>query len=494
MTPLFETQFTVKPSFDKEAFIEEVLKWLKGMGRKGAGVMRDEAQRDISGAEAFICGADGDELYLREATNVRGDEIIGQQYTVPDGARAWQTEAVLLRPAEGGPGVFRMRARCVAREGLPELERPKKPYLIKRLIQGGWAEKDGAFDVGEALIDLPDTAEGRDMAERILTGKGSERLPVVYCSAPFSGQGLSRRNLNNLAFMLGGIAHVVVEPTSDFARQLRITTQGQNPYNGAIGLVVPRRGVMMRIRPPQGGEKESDLVARVIDEAAMIRSHMAFDEGCSWTQLIEARARNRRDDMRGRASSQALEDELAEQEKLYTEELEAKDEIIREREQEIKELQDAAARAVRRTDAVFQDDFLVGLEPEIYEGENFDRVRFVLEEILAGRQVMVDPRSRACLERLLDQTDYTGRAKALWREIRNATKDARGFDRNVSRVLESCGYVAKSDNKHLRMQAGDGFNGLEPITVMHSPSDARGKMNHAAQLAGVLGIKDLKTR
>src|SRR5690606_35895810 len=143
--------------------------------------------------------------------------------------------------------LVRLRTQCIATTPGARLDTPRKPYLIKALLKSGW----GGTDQGIAVSDQPVWLEGTDAgiatAKLVTLGEAAKWLPTVYVSATGNGSWLlSRQEIETLAYDLGGIAHVVVEPDRAFSFDLRDATEARNAYGGTVGLSVPGQGIARR--------------------------------------------------------------------------------------------------------------------------------------------------------------------------------------------------------------------------------------------------------
>ncbi|MFX8903204.1 hypothetical protein ABTM99_20040, partial [Acinetobacter baumannii] len=82
-----------------------------------------------------------------------------------------------------------------------------------------------------------DNDDDVNLANLILSGKCSKSLPIIYISAIVDGEWLlTEEEIKKLAYDLGGIAHVVVEPNRHFSFKLRDQCNGRNLYGGTIGI------------------------------------------------------------------------------------------------------------------------------------------------------------------------------------------------------------------------------------------------------------------
>lgn len=109
----------------------------------------------------------------------------------------------------------------------------------------------------------------------------------------------------------------------------------------------------------------------------------------------------------------------------------------------------------------------------------------------AADKVGLDARSKAILNRVVGRVPLSPALNELSQDIGRATKDPKRAATELTSLLSRHGYREKSDNRHIRLEANDGFEGLANITIAKTPSDHRGLKNLRAQVEGTLGITNL---
>lgn len=479
----FATEFPVKPIENRAAFVAEVIAWLRGTAYST--VLASESNKELDGENVHIRSENGEELRLREHREGGDWSAIGFRHDFPDNeGRLWRTEAVLRRPAvEEKNDLLRLRTQCLATRAGVRLDTPRKPYLIKSLLKGGWGGTDAHLTVTDKPTWLQDDEVGLGTARLVTLGDATRWLPSIYVSA--TGQGawlLSQSEIEKLAYDLGGIAHVVVEPNRAFSFRLRDATEGRNAYGGTVGLSVPSHGVVRRYYLGWQIEDGRGLATAIRVAAANLRSQMpAF--GWDWTELQEQALRAQRERDRSRLSAE-------ESEQLFVEEIENLQDKIRQLEQQ---LSSYPVDSVGTDDAEFSTDNLVGrIGPEVYSGEISDRLRFAAKTTLSvAEQIGLDERSRAILQRIVDRLPLSPALGELSQDLARATKDPKRVASELISLLGRHGYSEKSDNKHIRLEANKGYDGLDAITLPKTPSENRGLKNLRKQIERTLGLTKL---
>lgn len=206
--------------------------------------------------------------------------------------------------------------------------------------------------------------------------------------------------------------------------------------------------------------------------------------GWDWTELQEQVLRTQRIRERNKLS-------LDEIENLYLAEIDNLQDRIRELEGQI------SSRPLLESVGTDEEDFsgenlVRRIGPEIYTGEISDRIRYAARRTLSvADQIGLDRRSKVILERITTRIPPSSELEELLQDLARATKDPRRAKEEVVSVLSRCGYRKKSDNKHVRLDAGEEFDGLDTITVQKTPSDRRGLKNLCKQIERTLGINRL---
>lgn len=480
----FATEFPLKPIPDRRAFLAQVVSWLRGTNYSS--VFDDPRERDLAGDFVHLQSTNGEELRLRELGNDRGLEAIGFRYDFPDReGRLWRTEAVLRRGVSSdAQDLIRLRTQCIARRTGVRLAVPRKPYLIKTILSDGWGGEDGELSVSDCPLWLTDDDAGLKVASSVTLGRATRYLPVIYVSATGTSTWLlSHEQIEKLAFDIGGVAHVVAEPDRAFSFRLRDLTAGANVYGATLGIALPGRGIVRRYYLGFQLPDVEDLVPTIREVCVGIRSQMPA-EGWDWTELQEQALRRQRERDRKRLSA-------AETENLYQEEIANLQDRIKQLEAQIvsRPLEEAAMS----DEGLFPAALLAKrLGPEIYPGEYSDRLRLAAKECGSrADQFGLDRRSKLVLEAITAHLPSSPALTELLEDLQRATKDSKRVSAELTNLLLRHGFQRKADKKHIRLEAMNGYSGLDTITIPKTPSDHRALMNLRKQVERTLGIAKL---
>lgn len=482
----FITEFPILRSSNKAAFPAEVFAWLRGMA--GSTVLNSTSEREFDGENVHFITSTGEELRMRELVSDGEWKAIGFRHDMPDEqGRVWRTEAVLRR---GGDDILhdliRIRTQCLAKQAGAIVQTPKKPFLIKSLLSGEWGGVDGELCVCDKPFWLGENEEDLDLAKLVLHGKASEFLPIVYISATGDERWLfNKSEIEKLAYDLGGVVHVVVEPSRNFSFQLRDQSSGKNVYGGTVGLALPQGGFVRRFFLSQRFESARDILEGIRGDAIRFRAHMP-SIGWDWTDFQEYALRRQRETLRS-SLSQVDADQLFEE---FTKQL---DDL----QEENKQLKDQMASQIRIDAAEDQggaanDRPLKSVGKEIYPGEVLDRIRFAAETALLFAEAEgIDERSRAIWRKIVDCVPRSSALDELLSDLVRATKDAKRMASEIGELLQRHGYRDKSDKNHICFEPQNEFVGLRSITISKTPSDRRGLVNARKQIERTLGIGKL---
>jgi hypothetical protein len=103
----------------------------------------------------------------------------------------------------------------------------------------------------------------------------------------------------------------------------------------------------------------------------------------------------------------------------------------------------------------------------------------------------LDPRSKVIFESLANVLPSSLGLSELLEDLKRSTKDPKRVAAELTTLLLRHGYREKSDNRHVRLEAKEDYQGLAAITLPKTPSDDRGLKNLRKQIERTLGIAKL---
>lgn len=417
--------------------------------------------------------AAGDKVVVVRATTANGEHLGAVQYLQAevDGVQ-WSTEVVGARTEMAF--TVGVRVSCEAITPVPSLPPPKTPLVLRMLLERLGGGQDGDLD----LMDRPWRLEAADVetAARAVNGDLGNSLPIVYVSAPDTGDYLV--SPERAARDWSGLAHVLVEPDRAFSFRLRLEADAQNAYAGAVGIYWPegagRRVLLMgpRVATPEIAERA------VLDELRTALANRRPSRACTWSNVQEALSHARYTRLKQQGSTQVEEYVTA-----FDGELRAKNAAIESAEAEIARLR----AEVRRLEALIRQDsggglLAAGVERDLYPRE---RVSIAVEALKDARTRVADEGRRAhILDDLLRHNDASDVATTLKDELRGLLREYRSMSPRLRGDLEALGFSLTDDGKHIKMV----FRG-DPrytFTMPKTPGDFRSGLNMASQIARTL--------
>jgi hypothetical protein len=468
----FQTEFSIKPGIKLTDFEDIVIEWISG--NQYSALKRQLASLVGNADDRTVRDDSGEALVFKRLTDSKGF-IAGARHEIPDDAqRLWRTE-VVCRVQEGLASAVSVRVQCLATDLSVRAKPPKRPYIVKLMLHNAWPISAGKIFVSDTPFLFP-ASEAAEIAEAV-SGTAGLSHPVVYLSRDDNDE--LALDPDKLAYDLGGVAHVLVEPSRLFSFKLMDLTDGKNPYGGTVGISVSGGGCIKRLFIGSEIRDGRELERAVISFASQIVSSQRLALGCDWQNLQELQT--------FRAKSE-IESQVDAKVNAYIEAFDQENRSLKEKvrllEEEIAELakvggRDESDRGLR-----------VGSAPEIYPGEVRDRLRFGIECLLSA-QKLESARAKFVLQGLLAEYPYSGGARALYEQIKAAGKDTSEMPQRLGGLLSGLSFESRSDGKHTVFSPPEGLGGIGPITVPKSPSEYKAGRNLASDVINEFSLNDV---
>lgn len=471
---VFATEFPVKVSIKKADFLALALAWVRGIQHTTLNITPSAVEN--YGSEVVLTGSAGERFTVKEIDTELGF-LIGARYDYFDDHRTnWRTEVVLTN--DNGMASLRVRGQSIGPTNDQLLPDPKKPYFIKACLQEGWGAIDGTLPVSDQphLLQITDI----DQAVDVIQGRHRAALPIVYVSADSDGR--YKLDPVKLAYDLGGVAHVVVEPNRAFSFRLKDLTEGLNPYAGTIGFCARDVGVYRRFY--LGGlYPERRYLEGAVRRFATTQSSVRRPEfGLEWQDLQSEYARLRR------VKAPRQED------RAYIDLLETEVATLKETIQNLKEQIETLSRASvvdRNDNGMLSGDIPEQIGQQLYEGEISDRVRAALKLCAEHPSFELHQRTREILMRIIQVTEFSGHGARLVQDLKRAAKQDRRATGELAEILSRLGFFLSEDGKHIKATPTPDLFGIGVITLAKTPGDWRSAANAASQIIGELGLASM---
>ena len=457
----FSCEFPVKES-NTQAFIDAVRRWVEGSPHTTF-ASSDLADIPSDGHWALEIG--GKRLEALIASDERASTA-GFRHVAVDGSIEWRTTVVYSRTDDDcWVGVRTDREADKATISLPPA---KKPLLVRTLL----TELGGGLDGELYCTDNPYYLKDNDigMATRLINSDSDNYLPVVYISCDFSGKVVV--NPVPLARLLGGMAHVLVEPDRNFSHKLQADVGSRNAYGGAVGVYWPT-GESFKYLIGSENSSEFDVrrtIATRIRQALVNRRPLAR---CTWSRPEAAVARETFKKLRDSGS-----DDVQEYVDIFDAELQAKDRQLDEAETEVRHLQ-ARIRKLDADRGSRTSKISIDTEQEFFPGEFAGIIRDALETAVSNARQ--NGRRRHGLSAFYGTLDDESHLKEKKNFIKRLLKDYTSMTKTVRDGLEDIGFSISEDGKHYKLTYMQDERYL--FTLPKTGSDHRGGKNAASDIA-----------
>jgi hypothetical protein len=312
---------------------------------------------------------------------------------------------------------------------------PNKPYLIKTILQQCPDGNDGILSTNGKPLYLKNSEI--DKAVSLITGNGSNIMPILYVSANDNDE----HNINpvKLAELLYGMAHVVVEPNRKFSFQLREKSNYQNAYKGSVGIYWSG-GLGKQIISPLETRKPINEIFHLIRKALLAQN---LEETLTWGNL-----KNKKNSFQLQELKKDGEKNLQEYVDLLDSDLSAKDNQIKVLKEEITKLKETLKLQNLSSPAQKEENFLSkGTEDELYSGEFNDGIMKILRREFDNAEI--NSRKKKVLESVINANPEIGKLDEFKTKIRKVLSEA--WSSKVEKELVAIGITVKSDGGHHKL-------------------------------------------
>lgn len=475
---IFSTEFAVRKEIDRGQFAAQVIAWVKGMN--ASTLFDNKTALSEFSDEATVESPSGEKLTLKECSIGEGF-IIGARHEMPDvDGRIWISEVTLA--SKDSISALRVRTQCAIVKGGAKAQTPKKPYFVKLAIEDGWPVEDGDFVLSQVPLFL--NTGDVDLASKIVLGGVVSELPIVYISKRDDEKTIfSDKELNDLAFRLGGVAHVVVEPSRAFSKRLMMHAGGRNPYGGSLAVCVSGHGVVKRYFI---GNLFADSEA--ISEAVYAFSSQYVTNrkpriGVDWQNVIEESSRI----LRRQLDEGTLK--LDKWLEAFDEKDNEKDKMIADLREQLDKLQEEYLETSKNESSISFKQIASLLGNELYKGEFVDRIRSILVLSLAADGV--HPRTLEMCRRIVNGISWSGGADRLQSRLKVAGRDNSKADERIIEILLELGYEKRHSSGH-PVCTPEKLFGLSSQTMSSSSSDHRAGKNASQRIIRDMGLDALR--
>jgi hypothetical protein len=464
----FATEFSVDAKRTTADFIQAMVKWITESPHTSlsADRLRELQQKDEASVQS------GNETVQSLVSSTADVDLAGIRYSRRDNDLEWLTTVVFSRTSSDAR--IGIRVECESMHASARLPPAKKPVVVRTVLESLGGAADGPLLVQDDAHVL--TNSDVELAAKLIRGDAGCRLPIVYVSAQFRGGHLV--DVHRLAADLSGMAHVVVEPNRPFSVRLQIEVDSENVYGGTIGIYWPEGGGRRAFFLGEEYSTPGHLAAAIKDEvrAALVnRRPMAR---CTWAYVRETASRRAIQTLKS-SGSKAIEDYI----KTFDQEIEAKDQRLKDAEREIQRLHNELRKYEARAGTASGGLLRLGRERDVYPNEVLCILLDAIED--AATRVPENSRRQHVLMSVLEANKLDGSPLEAHREqLKKLLRGMTTIDGKMRRELEDMGFSISEDGKHFKLvfQGDDRYT----YTLPKSGSDWRGGLNAASDIARLL--------
>ena len=501
---LYSTVLPINESLTKDAFIELAIKWNQGSREENVihGIEWN-GERNVKY---------GDDKLWMQIEEYRNQNIIAIRYEkVEEDGLIWDTDYVM------NFNEMKMAIR-LDRSFLEEAQIMYStfhtPAFIALLIDGGYVKDDNGLPIGRRPVLI--TESNLNLIADVINEKEKYSLPIVYISKTDDER--DPVNAREVAKRLKGAAHVLVQKESWTSQSLRRMCDGNNEYNGAIGIYFPNQAaghakILNHIYEGSGRILADKVAQRVIrysnsqridplytwqgvnnallrDRYSSKREELAAAESAKRLYEFSARIKAHEADVRVQNADQKVEAMSKERDEALAL-AEVNRELVDSVDDEIKQMRQEIQDLTRQNDALSAENeglraqldalsavpiLFLGSEEEFFPGEIKEFILQALDKELQNTKPNTR-RADALGDVIRSNGGVTGLPDRKAKEIKDWFFGYTGMTKPMRSYLKSIGFKISEDGKHHKLTYfGDGRYWT---TVDKTPSDKRGGKNAA---------------
>lgn len=320
----------------------------------------------------------------------------------------------------------------------------KPPIIMKMLLDRGYVGQDGDLEINAKPVAISNA--NYKIIEDIICKKIIYKMPVVYVTKSW---GRYPFKVQELAYRLRGVAHVLAEEDGDVSKILRITCSCRNAHHGSVGIYYPSSSASHKIILTSKYEgREDTLIDKIVAVVCRYVNQQAKDKMMTWegvqNELLRLRYAN------AAAKRNQAENEVNEVYNNFGEELNEKEKNIEELNNRIMALQAENQGLRAKLDTVEELPLLFyGSEEEFYEGEIRDHVL----EILSNHLMNIQKKSRKehVILDILENNKKTDTLETKREDIKRILKGYTNVGDGLKRDLRDFGFEISKDGGHYKL-------------------------------------------
>lgn len=451
----YTTKFPINDSLTKEEFIKTVLKWNQGSSHdKIEGVEWDGESHDLRWEQNKIS---------LEFQEVATDQILASRLKKEDEYGIWTTDFVLNTEKK----YLSVSVGLVTTEFTTDFAPTYyPPYFVKLIVYSGYSGEDFSLHVSQKAHMASDCEE---LLQKVCGKEIRMSLPIVYITKQKS----SEINVDDLAFRLQGVAHVIYEP-DEYEGKLSSNIDIGSAYDNKAVIFYP--SLQKQIDVIDFAEKTKEFLEnKIINTVYSYMIQRVRRDTDTWDGVLNEQLHLRNVELLKSKESVEEENDLLYEE--FGDQLQKMEETNAKLNNEIQRLTaEVQGLRMKFSDKSQIPVIMAGEEKDLYEGEIREIVLEILEEY--KKSCHDGSRRQHVIDDLLQSNEYKHLPEKKREILKKALKGYRSLNGSLKSELEELGIVITSDGKHYKWSYfGDN---RYVVTAAKTSSDGRSGMNLSA--------------
>lgn len=453
----YTTKFPVNGSLTKEEFIKTVIKWNQGSQHdKIDGVEWDGESHDLKWEQ--------DKISL-EFQEVDTDKIIVSRLKKEDEHGIWTTDFVLNTKKSYLSVSVAMVTTEFTTDFAPSFY---PPYFVKLIVYSGYSGKDSTLHVSQKAHEASACEE---LLQKVCSKEVRMSLPIVYITGLKEAE--SEISVDDLAFRLQGVAHVIYEPDG-CGKKISLDIDDEYEYEGNAIIFYPSAQKKVDIINYTGKSKEF-IESRIINDVYSYMIQRVRKSIDTWDGILNEQLHLR--NMELLKSKETVEEENDYLYEEFGDQLKKMEETNAKLNNEIQRLTaEVQGLRMKFSDKAQVPILVSGEEKDFYEGEIKEIILEILEEY--KKSCHEGSRRQHVIEDILQCNEYKHLPEKKREILKKALKGYRTLHGSLKNELEALGIEITSDGKHYKWSYfGDN---RYVVTAAKTSSDGRAGMNLSA--------------
>ena len=453
----YTTKFPVNDSLTKEEFIKTVIKWNQGS-------QHDKIDSVEWDGESHNLKWEQDKISL-EFQEVDTDEIIASRLKKEDEHGIWTTDFVLNVKKRYLSVSVAMVTTEFTTDFAPTFY---PPYFVKLIVYSGYSGDDSTLHVSQKAHLALDC---KDLLQKVCCKEITTSLPIVYITR--LKENMSELNVDDLAFKLQGVAHVIYEPDG-YNQKLSLDIDDETEYENKA--IIFYTSTQKQVDIIEYTEKSKDHIENhiinVVYSYMIQRVRKNID---TWDGILNEQLHLK--NMELLKSKEMVEEENDYLYEEFGDQLKKMEETNAKQNNEIQRLTaEVQGLRMKFSDRSQIPVIVAGEEKDFYEGEIKEIILEILEEY--KKSCHEGSRRQHVIDDILQCNEYKHLPEKKREILKKALKGYRSLNGSLKNELEALGIEITSDGKHYKWSYfGDN---RYVVTAAKTSSDARSGMNLSA--------------